>query len=232
MSALRSCLFLAWIGAFTFFGCSGAAVVEGPGGGGGGAGGWSPCGGKACGEGCTPCDPASPDCVLPGTPLHCDAAGACVAGPPSCADTCTRDEQCLFGAEWCIGGVCAPCDNSGQVCDLGCPFDWRSYARNGCTPCACAPPNDCTSDAECGAAGHCYAGGFCWCEPADPTCCQGNVCGAAGCAEPPPSGCVERGCPEGDTCDLIDCAPSSCTCDGGGWACTEDCGGGVCVTPL
>lgn len=48
-----------------------------------------------------------------------------------------------------------------------------------------------------------------------------------------PQGCVNTGCPEGEVCMATSgrCIPSHCFCDAdtGGWICTEDCGGGVCV---
>jgi hypothetical protein len=55
--------------------------------------------------------------------------------------------------------------------------------------------------------------------------------GASGCAEPAPGGCPARRCGEGQECQLLSgqCIPSQCECVDGEWACTEDCGGGVCV---
>jgi len=81
-------------------------------------------------------------------------------------------------------------------------------------------------------AGHCYAGAFCWdwCPPDDPSCCFGNICTGAGCTGSPPVGCVRRGCPSGQTCEMSGCVSSSCFCGGSsGWGCTDDCGGGTCV---
>ena len=46
------------------------------------------------------------------------------------------------------------------------------------------------------------------------------------CDEPDPSvTCMEAGCPDGLTCVEVPegCTPSSCFCDEGGWACTDDC---------
>lgn len=217
------------------FGCGGNVTVEDGGAGQGGGGGWQPCAGKRCGDDCTWCDPNDPSCELPGTITTCDQRGECIIGQATCVGGCRSDEDCTFGAEWCIAGECAPCDNSGQVCDINCEHGWRGYERHGCTPCACAPGNDCDSDAECAAGEHCYAGAFCWegCAEGDPSCCQGNICSAAGCPEPPPVGCVVRGCPMGDVCDTFaGCASSGCSCGGGFWGCDDDCGGGVCLTPL
>jgi hypothetical protein len=56
---------------------------------------------------------------------------------------------------------------------------------------------------------------------------------APACPLPNPAGCKQTGCPPGFVCDLtVGCEPSSCFCeeDGGVWICTEDCGGGTCVS--
>lgn len=216
-------------------GCGATVNVNDGGSGEGGGDAWQPCEGKPCGADCTPCDPSDPSCELPGTTMSCNEAGACVIGDVLCDGGCARDEDCQFGAEWCVGGQCVACDNSGQLCDIDCGLNWGTYERNGCFPCDCAPRSECESDAECGPGGHCYAGALCWdyCGDGDPSCCLGNLCSPAGCSEPPPVGCVVRGCPEGDSCDTFaGCASSGCSCQGGGWACDDDCGGGVCVTPL
>jgi hypothetical protein len=51
------------------------------------------------------------------------------------------------------------------------------------------------------------------------------------CLEPNPAGCVYQACPSGKSCVLTSgrCSPSSCSCEGGEWACTRDCNGGVCA---
>jgi hypothetical protein len=56
---------------------------------------------------------------------------------------------------------------------------------------------------------------------------------APACPLPNPAGCRNRGCPPGFVCDLtVGCEPTTCVCDddSGQWACTEDCGGGTCVS--
>jgi hypothetical protein len=51
-----------------------------------------------------------------------------------------------------------------------------------------------------------------------------------GCAGPNPAGCSMNACPPNAVCDTsIGCMPSQCSCSQGAWACTNDCGGGVCV---
>lgn len=55
------------------------------------------------------------------------------------------------------------------------------------------------------------------------------------CEGPNPAGCREGTCPDGESCADVDaCLPSSCECDfaTGSWACTDDCGGGLCVPNL
>jgi hypothetical protein len=151
--------------------------------------------------------------------------------------SCMRDDDCVFGAEWCVDGTCVACDNTGTACDLACGLGWDFPTRHGCTPCRCAPSNACTLDADCGSGLVCIAGAWCWegCLPTgDPRCCQGNVCAGESCPTPPPHGCRTRGCPMGQDCRTdMGCAPSNCGCGAGdpGWICTADCGGGVCVTP-
>jgi hypothetical protein len=55
--------------------------------------------------------------------------------------------------------------------------------------------------------------------------------GAGGaCEGPNPAGCAANACPPNAVCDTtIGCLPSQCDCVDGQWACTDDCGGGVCV---
>ena len=152
------------------------------------------------------------------------------------AGGCATDSDCVSGEQWCVGGSCVPCDNGGLVCDIFCIEGWTTYERNGCFPCECAPINDCVTNANCpgpieGIEVKCYAGNFCWdwCPAGDPSCCFGNTCGPVGCPDPNPTGCFITGCPVGQSCVNMDCASSSCACDGQAWACDADCGGGVCV---
>lgn len=146
---------------------------------------------------------------------------------------CSTDADCLKGEEWCVGGSCVPCDNSGLMCNIQCEFGWLPYTRNGCYPCACAPPNECGADTDCGDPTHqCYTGNFCWdwCPPEDPSCCYGNTCSPAGCSGPNPAGCVKTGCQPGQQCTTLNaCSASTCSCSGAFWLCTKDCGGGKCI---
>jgi hypothetical protein len=62
--------------------------------------------------------------------------------------------------------------------------------------------------------------------------CEICSCGPSACGGPSPAGCVVNGCPANDVCDTSQgCVSSSCSCDAltGSWACTDDCGGGICV---
>jgi hypothetical protein len=110
--------------------------------------------------------------------------------------------------------------------------------RNGCSPCECVPSTGCLSDRECGPDAECVPGDFCldFCPIGDPSCCFGNACRPTGltCDGPNPAGCRTTGCAPQQICstDLADgCAASTCFCDpaNGSWACTDDCGGGVCM---
>lgn len=171
------------------------------------------------------CDCTGADCGrLFDSLAACELAyDACIGAP------CARDDECASGEEWCLDGHCRPCDNGGLACRIVCPEGWSTYVRNGCVPCECAPPNDCTSDAECPMGRACYAGAYCWCSPADPSCCQGNTCSLPGCTSENPVGCAVRGCPPGQECDRAMCGSSGCTCAGTTWSCLPDCSGGVCT---
>jgi hypothetical protein len=58
----------------------------------------------------------------------------------------------------------------------------------------------------------------------------GAGAGPSTCSTQNPAGCAASACPPNAVCDTsIGCKPSQCTCSGGGWTCTDDCGGGVCV---
>ncbi|MEL6178560.1 MAG: hypothetical protein AAFS10_06385, partial [Myxococcota bacterium] len=159
--------------------------------------------------------------------------GGCV--PDEGGSACETDNECRAGAEWCEEGECVECDNSGQLCLILCPAGYELQQRNGCTPCACVPINECTTDRDC-ERGVCEPGPEClsWCPEGDPSCCYGNTCSEpSACEGPNPEGCVDTGCPRGQVCsfDTRECVPSSCFCDeeSGTWGCTDDCGGGVCV---
>ncbi|MDQ3037387.1 MAG: hypothetical protein M3Y87_33640, partial [Myxococcota bacterium] len=175
------------------------------------------------------------DCVGADCDGRFGAESECRRAHATCSSggACASDDECAAGVEWCEGGRCVECDNSGLACRISCPEGWSIYERNGCHPCACAPVNDCVQDADCGGASECYAGAHCWdwCPEGDASCCFGNVCSTRGCPAPPPVGCTVRGCAVGESCETeMGCAPSSCSCGAGGaWACTRDCGGGVCV---
>lgn len=158
------------------------------------------------------------------------------AGGVGGAGGCSTDNDCTAGEQWCVGGSCVECDNSGLACDIACIQGWSTYERNGCFPCECAPINACVTDTNCpgqieGVEMECYPGKFCWdwCPVGDPSCCFGNTCGPAGCPDPNPTGCFITGCAAGESCVDVECASSSCSCDGQSWACDADCGGGTCV---
>jgi hypothetical protein len=199
--------------------CGGKAFKDGaPASGAGGSAGAGGDGGRT-GTGAAPTGP------VPAGPAGPNPAG------------CTTDADCPKGVAWCEGGACVPCDNGGLACDIACIGGWSTYERNGCFPCECAPINQCTRDAECGAGQKCYAGKLCWswCPPADASCCYGNRCSAVGCPDPNPAGCLITGCPQGQSCvtdPRFGCAPSGCACAGGGWGCTADCSGGICLSPV
>lgn len=151
-------------------------------------------------NGCTPCA-CQPDNACT-SDADCDSANGelcapgdvcltwCEAGDPSCCygntcetgsgTTCTSDSDCTSGEEWCEGGLCVTCDNSGPACFIDCPEGTDLYQRNGCSPCECKPTSACASDGDCASGEICQAGGEClfWCPDGDPSCCYGNTCTA------------------------------------------------------
>jgi hypothetical protein len=143
---------------------------------------YTPCESKQCGEMCSPCDPADPSCAAPESEHYCDGDGRCAARVPTCGGACSNDADCGYGVEWCVGGACVACDDSGDACGLACSDGWDLYERNGCRACACAPINECIMDGDCpkpaDGTPECYAGSLCWdwCPPGEPSCCYGNTC--------------------------------------------------------
>lgn len=108
---------------------------------------FDPCGGKACGEACSLCDPADEDCAETGEEKACDLDGECVSvedpltlcgepqvcggeGDLTCGaqDTCCVNKCCGVGQICCSGvpipegeGFCIAADQPG-----GCPQSLRS----------------------------------------------------------------------------------------------------------
>ena len=164
---------------------------------------YDPCEGRACGEECTLCDPANPDCIETAVVKYCDMDGQCVPTVPDCEpldcegpnpagctnnDDCEPGEVCVQDPDVCLPSTCG-CDE-----ELG---EWI-----------------CTDD--CG-------GGVCVLDEDEPGCEGPNP---AGCTS-------DSQCDEGEVCvqDPDVCLPSICACDedSGAWMCTADCMGGVCI---
>jgi len=165
-------------------------------------------------------EPSPVGCVEGGCPSDsfCDTSRGCA--PSACACdlgswACTDD--CGGGVCVPVGGACAG-ENPAGCSSQGCPQGEVCDTNLGCLPSAC----DC--DVKTGS----------WGCTAD---CGGGICvpDPAGCSEPYPGGCFETGCPLEQVCSMTSgvCVPSSCVCDAstGGWSCTDDCGGGLCVGP-
>lgn len=113
----------------------------------------------------------------------------------------------------------------------------------------CTDPNPqgCKEDVDCGDEeickvidGECFPS-TCICDTASGawictddcvgTCVEGS---SSPCEGPNPQGCINTGCPEGQTCDQSQGnKPSNCNCseatDPPNWNCTKDSGGGICV---
>src|SRR6185503_421961 len=63
---------------------SGGSSAAGSGAGGSDPAPYDPCAGKACGDLCSLCDPAEPNCVEPTVIMTCTATGQCSVGRPAC----------------------------------------------------------------------------------------------------------------------------------------------------
>jgi hypothetical protein len=93
---------------------------------------WDPCAGRACGDACSPCNPADPACAVPATPMYCNANLGCQVGEPACGDgygSCGTVDDCPrlpYPCRLCGGGGTAPpCGGLtclGGACLLTCPL--------------------------------------------------------------------------------------------------------------
>ena len=203
----------------------------------------------------------APESICVSSGCVCDAAaglwvcdddcggGICIPEPG--AVPCESDSDCIFGAQWCEEGACVTCSNDSFLCDIDCAHGL--VERHGCYPCSCnpapecdVPPTGCYDDAECTAGEICVPSdttecipSSCGCEPetGEVWCtddCAPGRCQPSACPGENPAGCVDTGCPPGETCEPFVggvCIPSSCVCDEAtaSWACDGDCGGGVCM---
>lgn len=158
---------------------------------------------------------------------------------------------CAILALGCDGTVVLGRGDAGcepVTCEMYCELGFAK-GPDGCEICACVEaPCAGPSPAGCSATG-CASGEVCdttaSCVPSSCTCdsqtaswvctedCGGGTCvPEPACTTPDPSGCASTGCEVGKVCDTaVGCYPSSCACDAASntWACTEDCGGGICV---
>lgn len=191
----------------------------------------NPCSKDAdCGEGasCMAGGVCTDDC-LPGDASCCDhntcvdqinectahdqcADGLCVQGS-LCYDFCADDDLTC-----CFGNACWV-DNCTEPPEVGCVFTGCPKGQacvvteEVCLPSAC----ECSQDVG-------------WSCSDD---CAGGQCVASACPGNNPQGCTKGSCPAGQKCVVSPdtCVPTGCTCDetAKAWACTPDCGGGVCL---
>jgi hypothetical protein len=71
---------------------------------------YAPCGGATCGDACTLCDPADPDCYETAVVKFCQADGSCAASAPACEG----DYEPCGGAA--CGDSCTLCDPADLDC--------------------------------------------------------------------------------------------------------------------
>ncbi len=148
------------------------------------------CAGKACGAPCAypdlPCLHATPPCLPPQSPGHCDASGACAQGYPPPPGACPPPTP-----SWgCVG----------KACGDGC-----GYCPPGTDPANCPVPTLVAT--ACDAQLQCVSVYDVACAPA--AACLGKACGAA-CDTCP--ACVGPG-PASQSCDASGaCATGPATC--------------------
>jgi hypothetical protein len=189
------------------------------------AGTWDPCQGKACGDGCTECDPDDSDCTETDELKSCNAQGDCVGFSD---DLCGEYDPC--GGKMC-GETCSLCDPDDSEC-----IETADEK-------ACNAAGQCTSDTAepCDAYDPCSGkscGDLCTlCDPSRSDCPEGQVpsaCNESGacveiiddlqpiCDEYTP--CAGKAC--GDRCTICDPADANCNEDAVIKACDTD---GNCV---
>ena len=192
--------------------------------------GYDPCAGKLCGEPCTICDPADPNCVQPAVEMYCDDLAQCTMNFPLCSV-----QQCSSPTD------CATID----VCQL-CPDGSTSCATSDCVNGQCVTTwPGCTGYDPC--AGKLCGESCTLCDPADPNCdevavskyCDGlgqcgmnyPVCGGPACTSPndcaAPAVCEL--CPDGSTsCASADCVDGQCITIWPGCGSYDPCAGKAC----
>jgi hypothetical protein len=141
--------------------------------------------------------------------VEASSAGGGGGGPAArspAGGPCNADQDCV-STTWCADRTCTPCPPSTR-----CRARFSAVTRNGCT--WCAPPNECLKDSECGEQMLCYAGAQCapGCDPADPACCFGNLCGDPNCGPPTDLDCSVVGCSDGGMC-VGTAKVEDCECD-------------------
>lgn len=208
--------------------------------------------GQVCKDDPDSCDPATCVCVE-GT-WQCEGCDGTVCmerapdeceprDPPLCDEDadCAEDQVCKERPGECDPSSCS-CDDGTWGCTADCNGSVcvNEASSNDCEP---RDPPLCETDADCGENEVCKERpdscdpSNCGCtEQGDWNCtrdCGGTVCVPTdnACPGENPAGCSsDEECGEGQICEETpNCVSSTCSCDGGSWVCTDDCGGGECV---
>ncbi|HIN85620.1 MAG TPA: hypothetical protein EYN06_03985, partial [Myxococcales bacterium] len=155
------------------------------------------------------------------------------------AGKCWTDQHCI-GESKCQGVSVCPCEDRCEniievvgTCTSVDPTTCQTLDPNSFGPCE-AELGIVFDGQNCVTASGCDCGSDCDAFYDTIEACKEACISKDKCADFVAPGCVQSGCPEGQTCDTNagDCVPSTCSCDPetGEVICTADCGGGVCVT--
>jgi eight-cysteine-cluster-containing protein len=112
---------------------------------------YDPCDGLACGETCTLCDPADPDCFETAVIKQCQPDGTCAATVPECSDTDPDPDPAYDPCEGLTcGDSCTICDPNDPDCVETAVLKFcQADGTCSATQPQCNAPAECTTDADC-----------------------------------------------------------------------------------
>ncbi len=161
-------------------------------------GGYSPCGGKQCGESCQLCAPNDPACTETAEEKWCDDSGSCRGAEPTCSgDMCAgqNPNECTEAGCATITGAPTGTNPNSERTALGCLA--RDTGCGDAITCALDARGDCWRFSD-----TCIPQGFEALNCSEPACCEEGEC--EGVYEP----CAGKAC--GDDCQA--CPPDDPDC--------------------